>query len=360
VLRLAVAVPYVVLADLTYGVARTSKANDALHRQATGLQWAGGQLGWVAHAYPPLPLAVARLLPGAGQALAIAGALCTGVLIQLTIERLILRSVPTTTAIALTAAVAATPVFWYLATQDFAAFLTLSLLSVALTGLLDFTFNRTTQSGFIAGIGFGLATLCDLAALPFAVAGALATLFVAPRVHATREVARRRAAATVVLFPSAAAVAGWAFLQWRFSGSWTKSFTLANPELFRFPGGAWGSLTRAVASVGHDLAFAPLLVIGAAMLFARRPAAALAVVSLVACVVGDLWFGAHLSDPTIVILLAVVGLVLIPERPTTSEQVLLWVGMGLQVTVAFVGLHFGLGQVDSWLHHIGSTGPFGH
>ena len=166
--RLAVAVPFVGLADLANTATGPSVANDLLHRQAASLHFASGQLGWVAHAYPPVTIAVARLVPGGAQGLAIAGGLCTGILIQLTIERLMLRTVSVTAAVLLTAAVALTPAFWFVATQDFSAFLTLILLSVALTGLLDFTYNRSTESGFIAGIGFGLATMCDLAALPFA------------------------------------------------------------------------------------------------------------------------------------------------------------------------------------------------
>jgi hypothetical protein len=143
-------------------------------------------------------------------------------------------------------------------------------------------------------------------------------------------------------------------MQWRFSGSWEKSFALANPGLFRFRGGVWGSLGRAGASVGHDLVFAPILVVVAAMLFARRPAASLAAISFAGCIVADLWLGARLSDPTIVVLLGVVGLVLLPERPTGSEQVMLWLGLGLQVAAAFAALHYGLPQVDSWVHHLAS------
>ncbi len=43
--------------------------------------------------------------------------------------------------------------------------------------------------------------MCDLAAVPFALAGALAAFFVTPRGRAVREVARRRAAAAVVAVP---------------------------------------------------------------------------------------------------------------------------------------------------------------
>ena len=358
--RLAVSVPFVALADLANAAGGPSAANDLLHRQAASLHWASGQLGWVTHAYPPITIAVARLFPGGAQGLAIAGGLCTGILIQLTIERLLLRAVSVLTAVLLTAAVVLTPAFWFVATQDFSAFLTLSLLSVALTGLLDFTFNRSTESGFIAGIGFGLATMCDLAALPFAIAGALATLFVAPQAKAVREIARRRAAATVVLFPSAAALAGWAFLQWRFSGSWTRSFLGADPGLFRFPGGAWASLARAASSVGHDLVFAPVLVVAAVLMFSRRPSSAVACLAFVGCVIADLWVGAPLSGPTVVVLLGVVALVLLPERIRASERVTLWACVALQVGLAYGGLHLALAPVADWAHRLLSAGLLPH
>jgi hypothetical protein len=353
---LTLAVPFVALADLANVAGGPSPANNALHRQAASLHWASGQLGWVAHAYPPLALTVARLFPGGARGLAIAGGLCTGILIQLTIERLRLRAVPVASAALLTAAVALTPAFWFVATQDFSALLTLSLLSMALTGLLDFTFNRSTESGFIAGIGFGLATMCDLGALPFAVAGALATLFVTPRTTAVREIARRRAAATVVLFPSAAAVAGWVFLQWRFTGSWSRSFSGADPALFRFPGGPVAALARAASSVGHDLAFAPILIAAAVLLFARRPSSALAPLAFVGCVIANRWVGAPLSGPTVVVLLGVVALVLIPERLTSAERVVLWACVGLQVGLAYAGLRFGLAPVADWAHRLLSVG----
>ena len=358
--RLAVAVPFVALADLANVAGGPSQENEALHRQAASLHWASEQLGWVAHAYPPLTLAIARFFPDGARGLAIAGGLCTGILVQLTIERLLLRAVPLASATLLTAAVVLTPAFWFVATQDFSAFLTLILLSVALTGLLDFTFNRSTESGFIAGIGFGLATMCDLAALPFAVAGALATLFVAPQAKAVREIARRRAAATVVLFPSAAALAGWAFLQWRFSGSWTKSFSDTGPMLFRFPGGVWVSLARAASSVGHDLVFAPILVAATVLLFARRPSSVFACLAFVGCVIANLWVGAPLSSPTVVVLLGVVALVLVPERLTAAERAALWACAALQVTLAFGGLHLGLTPVADWAHRLFSVGLHRH
>lgn len=351
-LRLVVAVPFVALADLTTSRLGSSAANTALHRQAGGLAWSSGNLGWVGHAYPPIPLLLARLVPGGAAGLAVAGALCTGILVQLTLERLMLRSVPTLGSAVLAGSVAAMPVFWFVALRDFVSFLTLSLLCVALTGLLDFMFNRSTQSGFIAGIGFGLATLCDLSALSFALVGALATVLVAPRGRATREIARRRAAATVVLFPSVAAIGGWVFLEWRFSGSWAGSLRVADPALFRFAGGVGTSLVRAGANVGTDLLFVPVLIVAATLVLLRRPSGFLSAVGLIGCLLADEWFGATLGRPATVVLLAVVALALVPERPNRVEQGLLLAAVALQVVAAFGALDAGLGPVAQFLHQV--------
>jgi hypothetical protein len=350
-LRLALAAPYVLFAELTSSISGASAANIALERRAAALHWSFG-LGWVNRSYPPIPLVLARLLPDEPRSLAVLGALCTGILVQLTAERLLLRSIPPATAALLTASVAVMPVFWFVATTDLSTFLTLCFLSVALTGLLDFTFNHSTDSGFIAGIAFGLATMCDLAALSYAIAGGLAAFIVPPSARDTREFARRRAAATVVLFPSVAAMLGWIFLEWRFTGNWTRSFTIADPTLLVFDHGVWGAFRSALGSTVHDLAFTPLLVVAATLLLTRRPSASLAVAAMVGCVLVDSWLGLGIGGASTVLLLAAVSLVVLPERPSPHERLLVWSAAILQVAVGFLGLSIGLPMVAHWLSHL--------
>ena len=351
-LRLLLAIPFVALADLADAVTGASVANRTLQRRSHELHISSNSLGWVAHTYPPLPLTIARFFPGGAKGLAVAGALCAGYLVHSTVERLVLRSVPAVLAVLLSAAVVVTPAFCFVATQDFASFLTLAFLAAAVTGLLDFTYNRATESGFIAGIAFCLGALCSLAAVPFAVAGALSVIFVLPEVRAQREIARRRAAVTVVLFPSAAAIVGWIFLEWRFSGSWIRSFQLANARLFVFPSGAGASFVRAAASVGHELLLAPLLVVAAALLLVRRPRSLLAAVIFVGFVVVDVWVGTSLSGATVVVLLGMVGLVLVPEQPTTFDQRVLAVAAVAQLLIAVIGLHDVLPVVAHWTDRV--------
>lgn len=352
-LRVLLAIPYVALADLGDAAVGGSASNRSLVRRAAGLHVTSGNLGWVSHTYPPLPLAVARAFPGGANGLAVAGALCAGYLVHATVERLILRSVPRLLAWLLTAAVVVTPAFCFVATQDFSSFLALAFLATAVTGLLDFTFNRATESGFIAGIAFGLASLCTLAAVPFAAAGALSVIFVLPESHAPREIARRRAAVTVVLFPSAAAVAGWVFLQWRFSGSWIRSLQIANPALLRFAGGGGAaSVARTASAVGHELFLAPVLVVGAMLLLVRRPRSLFAALIFVGCVILDVWTGTVLSGATVVVLLGMVGLVLVPEHPSRFEATVLAVAAVLQLAIAIVGIHDILPAVSHWTERL--------
>src|SRR5580658_6940196 len=82
--RLLMALPFVALGELARHLGLAAPLNAQLHAQAAALQWTSG-VGWVSQSYPPLTLALARLLPGGAFGLAIAGAVCGGILIQLTI-----------------------------------------------------------------------------------------------------------------------------------------------------------------------------------------------------------------------------------------------------------------------------------
>jgi hypothetical protein len=348
--RLLMALPFVALGELASHLGLAAPLNAQLHSHAAALQWTSG-VGWVSQSYPPLTLAIARALPGGAFTLSIAGAICAGILIQLTIERLVLRSVPIRVAPVLVAGIVFTPVFWYGATQDFGAILTLTLLSVALTRLLDFVVNRSTESGFVAGLAFGAATMCAPAVPVFALAGGLATVLVSGEGGLAREVARARAAIAVILFPSAAALAGWMFLQWRFTGSWVASFSHQSPGFFSFPGGVVGALDRAVSLTAHDLVLAPVLVITAAFLLRRRPLGSLAAVLPVVCVIADQWLGVPLSQTTTVLLLAITGLTVLPQHLTVSERVVLWSGVAAQCGALWYE-RIGDPVVWSWFHHL--------
>jgi uncharacterized membrane protein YadS len=85
-----------------------------------------------------------------------------------------------------------------------------------------------------------------------------------------------------------------------------------------------------------------------------------ACLAFVGCVIADLWVGAPLSGPTVVVLLGVVALVLLPERIRASERVTLWACVALQVGLAYGGLHLALAPVADWAHRLLSAGLLPH
>ena len=334
-LRLAVAVPFVVVGALAAAHGVPAPTNSLLSHQGTLVHWGSRQLDWVTHSYPPLPVGVAAVAAQPERARR---------------RRRPLRRhrrpdqpraarpavVPVPAAGLFVAAVVGTPVFWYVATQDFAAFLTLVLLSVALTGLLDFVFNQSTESGFVAGLAFGAATLCDPAAGIIALTAGLAALLMGR--HQPHQPARNRATLLVVLFPTLAGLAGWVFLEWRFTGSWSASLTYAYPGIGQFPGGVLYALGQAVRDSGHR----------------RRPHAAAArrghrprppptavgprrAELPVLTIVVIRWIGVPFSWPEALVLLGLLSLTAMPERPSRGE----WIALGLTGAAQF-GLAIGL------------------
>ena len=72
--------------------------------------------------------------------------------------------------------------------------------------------------------------------------------------HRPHQPARNRATLLVVLFPTLAGMAGWVFLEWRFTGSWSASLTYAYPGIGQFPGGVLYALGQAVRTAAIDAA----------------------------------------------------------------------------------------------------------
>ena len=68
-----------------------------------------------------------------------------------------------------------------------------------------------------------------------------------------------------------AAIAGWVFLEWRFTGSWSASLTYAYPGIGQFPGGVLYELGQAARTAAIDALRTPLLLVSAIVLARRRP-----------------------------------------------------------------------------------------
>lgn len=352
-LRAGLSLPFVALAALAISAGVTSTANLTLTHQADLVTSNTGPFAWLKNAYPPIPVAVAALVGTVG-GLSVVGALCAGTAIQVSMERLVLRSYRMPAVTLFLVGTAGTPVFWFLATQDLTGFLSLIFLSVALTGLLDFVYHRATQSGSIAGLTFGLAALCSLAGAAFALTGALAALLIGgpDRVTRRREPAVGEATLALILFPAIAAITGWLFLQWRFTGTLTASFSSEAPAIGHFAGGVSSALWHAVRSTGIDVGLTPLLIAGTVILARRRPLSAAAALLPIATLVLIRWMGIPFGNPASLVLLEVVALTVLPEAPSRSEWTLLGTAalsqLGLLCAYSATSL-----QISPWITHLG-------
>lgn len=311
-LRVGLCVPYVALAiwlDL-HGI--RSAENAQLEQAAEGLG-TPITVGAISHAFPPMPLAIARVLPGGAPGLGVVGALCAGGILQLALERLVRAEVPHWLAAVLLVGVGGAPVFWFNAVGDLVGFLGVALFAVAAAGMLDFLYLGRTSAGYAAGLSLALAVLCDPAALVYAGSILLAVPFLAWE-RFRHEPGSVRSTIAVIAFPSLAVLGAWAFLEWRFTGTVRHPLTLA-PQAFTFPLGVAGGFMRAASHVGWQLMAAPVFAVTAVLLLFRRPVAFLALVGVPLDLVVSAWLGLHPSTEQGLVLLGLVGLLAVERRP---------------------------------------------
>jgi len=253
------------------------------------------------------------VLPDAAVTLACLGALCAGVVLGLAAERLRQLRLPWWTAVPVLLSLGATPLFWLTATRDLAGFAGLALLASAIAGVLRFTFNGETQGGFRAGLALGAAAAFDLAALGYSVVLGLVASLVARLRH--RGVPHLTHAVTlVVLFPTAASIAGWLFLEWRFTGS----VFYTGPQqgrLFAFADGVPTAALDAVVGTVVAAALTPLLLIAFAVLIRTRPARAVLLALPVAGLALSTFVGLWSAQGRDQVILALVAAMALPARP---------------------------------------------
>jgi hypothetical protein len=218
-LRLAFATPFLIVA----GIAGASPAvgalptpNQALIDRVTEIPWGDLQVAWIGQLYPPISTVIAALVPSR-VGLAVLGALVAGALLQKVLETLVQRHVVPSTTTLLMLALAANPLFFYTALENFAGFLGLAFFGLAISDLMRFTVWGNTQSGFRAGLWLMLAALAAPSGLLYVAAAVLAGLFVDLQRHGERGV--RAANALVTVFPTVAAFGTLFLLDWAFTGS---------------------------------------------------------------------------------------------------------------------------------------------
>jgi hypothetical protein len=315
------------------------EVNGALARHAgpEGLRWA----------YPPLPTFLASVLPDGALALALVSSLLAGVALTRLLQRLRERAVSLPLASVLLASLALVPCVLYGVTQDLAAFAGLAFLITAFDGFVRFSANGETQGGFQAGLMLALAFGCDPVALVYAAALAAAAPLMA-HLRYRSEPDAATATASVLVFPVIAAAGAWAFLEWRFTGA-VFGTVRAEGGWLAFPGGVGHSLVEALRHMGANALRAPVYLSVGVLLFARRRLAAAGyALPLVGLVVAR-WIGLPYSDVSAFMLLAAIGIVTVPARPTGVRVMFLATAAVVQLAVGWFAFPTS-GDLERFLH----------
>jgi hypothetical protein len=149
----------------------------------------------------------------------------------------------------------------------------------------------------------------------------------------------------VIAFPAVAALLGWTFLEWRFTGSafaWVRDL----PGAFEFPDGVAGGLGDAVRSVGIGLAISPLFVVTQVLLIRRRIEAVLVAALPVLGLMLSLWLGLRAPAGHSVVLLGILAVLSVPRRPSRTTAAVLagvavagWVAVVLRLESTSNAVH---------------------
>lgn len=333
-LRLALGTPFIVLALIANARSIVSVPNARLEVAGRTIDWGDDRLDFLGDVYPPIPTAVAALLPGGPLWLGFVGAIAGGVVLQVLAERLRVREVATVPLVLLVASVGATPAFAYLSTQDLAAFLGMALFALALAGLLRFAVDGDTEGGFQCGLALGVAVMCDPATVVFAAFMATAAPLVAWRRYRGQPGAVS-ATFAVVMFPTAAAILGWLFLEWQFTGE-VLTAVRAQSDFLAFPDGIAGTLFSEFVDVCRRVVITPVFVI-TAVLIARRRRIALGgpLMALLALTVTQ-WLGLNLGTGQTLVIVASIGVMTVPERPGRTLAIVLGCASVVQIALSWI------------------------
>ncbi len=281
-------------------------------------------------AYPPIPTVLAFIF-GTAFALSAVASLFAATALHATVERMVRRRLPWYAVGALTLAVVAPPASWYLATQDLATMGGLTMLVIALDGVVRFAFGEETEGGFTAGLLLAGAFLFDPVALVYVVLLALAAPLLAWSRH-RGEPAAARATIAVLCAPTLALVASTAYLRWLFTGR-----PIAGPirelGLFSFPDGVMNSLVDALAFTGEAMWHSPIYLVVGTLLVLRRPVAGLGLLLPLVGLTLTVWVGFPYAPIAAILLLTLLGLATIPSRPGWRVSALLVAAAAVQLAV---------------------------
>ncbi|MBH0024068.1 hypothetical protein [Salinibacterium sp. SWN248] len=267
-LRGIFALPYVIFALVVSALGATDSPNATLVARATQIDWQRADAQWLGDIFPPISTLLAAFVPGGALTLSIIGALSAGVFLQKLIEIMVQRRFARSTIVILMMALALNPLFFYNATQNYAAFLGLILFGLGMSHIVRFVAWGNTESGFRVGIYFMVAVLTDVTALVYVTAAALS----APILRHRRAgvVGARRANALVILYPAASALISLAVLNALFLG---RPFAGATQSAFIGFGDRLVIVGQFFSTVEGFFVIAPLVSAWLVALIVRRPGA---------------------------------------------------------------------------------------
>ncbi|MBH0108916.1 hypothetical protein I6E81_01880 [Salinibacterium sp. NG22] len=267
-LRGVFALPYVIFALVVSALGATDSPNAALVARATQIDWQRADAQWLGDIFPPISTLLAAFVPGGALTLSIIGALSAGVFLQKLIEIMVQRRFARSTIVILMMALALNPLFFYNATQNYAAFLGLILFGLGMSHIVRFVAWGNTESGFRVGIYFMVAVLTDVTALVYVTAAALS----APILRHRRAgvFGARRANALVILYPAASALISLAVLNALFLG---RPFAGATQSAFIGFGDRLVIVGQFFSTVEGFFVIAPLASAWLVALIVRRPGA---------------------------------------------------------------------------------------
>ena len=267
-LRGIFALPYVIFAVVVSALGATDSPNATLVARATQIDWERADAQWLGEIFPPISTLLAAFVPGGALTLSIIGALSAGVFLQKLIEIMVQRRFARSTIVILMMALALNPLFFYNATQNYAAFLGLLLFGLGLSHIVRFVTWGNTESGFRVGIYFMVAVLTDVTALVYVTAAALSAPIL--RHRRVGVVGARRANALVILYPSVSALISLAVLNALFLG---RPFAGATQSAFTGFGDRLVVVGQFFSTTEGLFVIAPLVSAWLVALIVRRPGA---------------------------------------------------------------------------------------
>ncbi|MCU1438150.1 MAG: putative rane protein [Naasia sp.] len=203
-LRLLFAAPLAVVAVVANGTASVElTGNWALMGDLARYPFGSTRIEDTAAFYPPVSSLAGALLPGGSLGLGIAGALVAGVFLQKLLEIMVQREMSGWLIGAYLTAVAANPLFAFLAVGNLPALVGIAFFGVGLSHMRRFITWGSTRDGFVAGLLFMLAALSDSGAILYVVTAAAAAPFLSWRRGEQR--GARGASVFVLLFPTLSA-----------------------------------------------------------------------------------------------------------------------------------------------------------